>query len=390
VRPPRILYAAGEGDILGTYRHWKSREDDPTQVSMTYSGQFFDLCEKLGGRGCVQVRCDKPGKLRDGKFVIRQKRLPRFRNGPGVLYHMEQTIAALGIVFMALRCRADVVVAASGASHWFPLGLLRLFGVKVVPALHCVLWPKFRKPGRVGRLVNWLDGVFFARFVGAILSASTDIDGQLADITNHRPLNIFSFMPSYRRELFPPAVDAPPAPPFRVLYAGRIEREKGVFDLLEASRTLEGVEFDFCGTGSALDELKSHASGTFRVHGHCDRPTMVGMFQRCHAVVVPTRSEFVEGFNQVVAEGILAGRPVIASMVCPAVRYLAGAVISVAPDDPAVYATQIRRLATDPAYYERYRSRCGDVQNQFFEPRRAWGTALESALRKVVPKRMEA
>ena len=39
-KPLRILYAAGPGNVLGTYRHWRGGEDDPSQVAMTYSGQF--------------------------------------------------------------------------------------------------------------------------------------------------------------------------------------------------------------------------------------------------------------------------------------------------------------------------------------------------------------
>jgi glycosyltransferase involved in cell wall biosynthesis len=383
----RILYAAGEGDILGTFHHWKTQQDDPSQVSMTYSGQFFDLCHKLGGRGAVLVHCDKLGQEKDDQFLIKQGPLPRFRTGPGILYHAEQTFAAFGIIAMAVRQRADVVVTASGAAHWFPLSLLRLFGIKVVPALHCVLWPKFRKPGRLGRIVNWLDAKFFAKSAAAIMTASSDIDDQLAELTG-RKLNLFNFMPTYRRESFPTAVQPPRLPPFRVLYAGRLEPEKGVFDLLAAAQMLKGIVFDICGTGSALEELKKHASATFRVHGHCDRARMLKFFQYSHTVVVPTRSEFVEGFNQVVAEGILAGRPVIASSVCPAVKYLAEAVITVPPDDAHTLAREIRKLADDPAHYERCRSHCANVQSQFFDPARSWGAALEAALKTTVPNRL--
>ena len=42
-RPLRIVYAAGPGDVVGTYRHWKEGRDDPSQVAITYSGQFYDL-----------------------------------------------------------------------------------------------------------------------------------------------------------------------------------------------------------------------------------------------------------------------------------------------------------------------------------------------------------
>ena len=43
-RPLRLMYAAGPGDIIGTWKHWKEGRDDPSQVAITYSGQVYDLC----------------------------------------------------------------------------------------------------------------------------------------------------------------------------------------------------------------------------------------------------------------------------------------------------------------------------------------------------------
>ena len=62
-RPLRILYAAGPGDVVGTYRHWKEGRDDPSQVAVTYSGQFYDLCRDLGAEGYVISYCPRPDKL---------------------------------------------------------------------------------------------------------------------------------------------------------------------------------------------------------------------------------------------------------------------------------------------------------------------------------------
>jgi glycosyltransferase involved in cell wall biosynthesis len=53
------------------------------------------------------------------------------------------------------------------------------------------------------------------------------------------------------------------------------------------------------------------------------------MFGRCHVVLVPTRSSYSEGFNAVVAEAILSGRPVITSKLCPAIELVRDAVVEV-------------------------------------------------------------
>ncbi len=65
----------------------------------------------------------------------------------------------------------------------------------------------------------------------------------------------------------------------------------------------------------------------FRCHGHCNKPIMRQMYANSHVVIVPTTGDFIEGFNQVIAEAILSGRPVITSAVCPAIAYVREACI---------------------------------------------------------------
>ncbi len=175
-----------------------------------------------------------------------------------------------------------------------------------------------------------------------------------------------------------------------MLFAGRIEAYKGVFDLLDiakrfASAGKTAIEFDLCGTGSAIDELKRQVEevrlpGRFRVHGHCDRTKMSQMFRDCHVLIVPTTTEFPEGFNQVVVEGILAGRPVITSSVCPALDYVRDAVVEVPPDDVSAYHDAILRLHDDAELYEQKRAASVALQGQFYDPRRGWAAALLTAL----------
>src|SRR5262249_6967540 len=152
----------GPGDVIGTYQHWKRGEDDPGQVSVTYSGQFYDVCRDLGAHAYVLACCPKPGSLHEGRFTFLYRPIP-FEHGPGSLYHLGQFWYALRLAFTALLFRADVAVITNGSGHWFPLILLAVCGVKVVPSLHCVLWPKHRPPHGVNRLVQKLDAVFFGR-----------------------------------------------------------------------------------------------------------------------------------------------------------------------------------------------------------------------------------
>ena len=60
-----------------------------------------------------------------------------------------------------------------------------------------------------------------------------------------------------------------PGRPFTVLFAGRTEANKGIFDLVEICRSLEAerpgdFQFDICGEGSGLESLRASAAASGR------------------------------------------------------------------------------------------------------------------------------
>jgi len=120
--------------------------------------------------------------------------------------------------------------------------------------------------------------------------------------------------------------------------------------------------------------------GAFRLHGQCDRPTMLEMFRKSHVVIVPTIADAGEGLAKIVVEGVLASRPVITSSVCPAIEYVQEAVVVVPADDVDRYHDAIVSLHEDAHLYERKRTACQHVQSQFYESSRGWGAALANAL----------
>jgi glycosyltransferase involved in cell wall biosynthesis len=393
-RPLRLVYAAGPGDVIGTYRHWVAGRDDPAQVAITYSGQFYEFCKQSAALGLVISSHSRKEKMIDGAFVI-EHRPAMFARGPGALYHLGQILAGLRLLISAVLFRADLLIVAEG-THWFVLGLFPWFGIQVVPTLHCVLWRKNQPPvGRVNQLIWILNRRFFRKRVFAILSLSNDITTQVKSMLGNLPVPIIPFLPSYRPESFGDGFGSPPPPPpFRVFFAGRIERNKGVFDLLDIARrfAIDGhtdIEFDLCGDGSQLQTLQQQTSEAgfeqrFRLHGHSTKAFMRSMYEQCHVVVVPTTSDFVEGFNKVVAEGVLAGRPVITSSVCPALEYVRDAVVEVPPDESAAYGTAILQLSSDHALYESKRLASASVRAQFYDPARGWMAAVKTVVARLV------
>jgi glycosyltransferase involved in cell wall biosynthesis len=386
-RSLRVLYAAGPGNVLGTYQNWLNGQDDVSQVAVTYSSQFFDACRKLNAQGYVISSCAEKGVLQDEQFKIEHRPHPT-QYMSGVRYHLGQIWYGLRLAASALRWRADVAVVADGTTHWFVLWALPHLGIKLVPSLHCVLWSKYLTRRPLEKLISSFNRYTFANSL-RILAVSNDIAQQVRQLTSVHP-PIQEFLPLYRRGEFhdvkPPSADRSV---FRVLFIGRIEVNKGVFNLLDIAKRFaaEGrqIHFDLCGTGSALHALQQAAieaklETSFVCHGYCNKPQIRKRLGESHVVISPTTTAFVEGFCKVVAEGILAGRPVITSTVCPALSYVQPAVVEVKPNDINGYGDALLKLCDDSEFYEMKRRACLEVQDQFYNWSFSWETALQSTL----------
>ncbi len=391
-QPLRIVYSAGPGDVIRTYRHWAQGMDDPTQVSMTYSGMFYDLCSERGDSAFVIAACQREDRLENGRSLI-VHRPARFSKGPGPLFYVGQMWSDVRLIASALWYRADVVVVACGNTSWFPLRLLPFMGITVVASLHCRLWSKYRKLSRLQLLMRRLRVAFFTRSVFRVLSISHDVTSQLNEMTagHHQP--VVQFNPTFRRRHFEGIASPARGEVFRALFVGRVDAEKGVYDLLETARRFlamdrTDIHFDICGDGPALVDIRrrvgeSHLADVVQCHGHCGWERMREMYSASHVVVVPTSGAFVEGFNKVVAEAVLAGRPVVTSDACPAVDYIGDAVLKIPVDDVHACGNAILALCDDANLYERKRLACLQAQEQFYDMERSWMGALRRVLNEV-------
>ena len=390
-RPLRILYCAGPGDVIGTYRHWKEGYDDPTQVAMTYSGQFYELCRHLGAEAYVISYCERRDFLADGRFRIEHRPLPVPPERGGPLFRLGNVWSGLRLTLTAARYRPDVIVTMGGA-EWFSLGLIPLLGPKFLVTLHGHLWRVARPPRGLDGLFWWLNGRFLRRHPKAFMAISHSVAEQLRGLIGATEAPVQPFMPTYRAALFRPIAAAPPPapPPYRVFFAGRMEPNKGIFDLLEVAKRFaaEGrtdIEFDLCGEGISLEELrrKVREAGLvdrFRCHGQVAKREMAGWYQRCHLVVVPTTTDSIEGLNKVVIEAVLASRPVVTSRACPALEYVRPGVLEVPPDDVRAYGDAVLRLVDDQALYEQKVRGCAASTEQFYDAANGWGAALRTVL----------
>lgn len=386
----KFYYAAGPGDVAGTFAHWVDGKEDPHQFAITYSRQFFDLVARRNGEALVVSSHPREDKV-EGKGIRVLNRgitssAPR-SNGK-FSYWINECKKGLRLLADLINYRPDVAVIAEGTAPWIFTIPARWFGVKIVPALHCVLWPIGSTPNPILRK---LDEIAFRLAVRECLCVSNEIIKQVDELTGGRVQGRL-FYPSYESDQFDHYAPVNwNESQINLLYLGRLERDKGVFDLVEAfalarKKTNESLVLHFCGDGDAMEELETFVKakdlqGQIQLHGHCQREVTDSRISEAHLIIVPTTSDFVEGFNKVVAEGVLAGRHVISTSVCPAAYVFGDAVTVVAPDSPSELSEAIltvtERMKADPSAH--LSEDTGDSQ-KLLTSEMSWGSELENII----------
>jgi glycogen(starch) synthase len=388
-----LMYSAGPGDVVKTFLSWDSGVDDPHQVAVTYSGQFFQACKELGVKGVAISSNPRVDALYTDKFVVENR--PKGPVARGLSYHRQQLSYARGLIQTAKREGAEALIAAESTGHLFALGWFSPPELALLPTIHCTLWPKFKPLDTKQRILNFCNRGLFSKRASGMLCISEDIRRQLQLICGKQLQPVHRFRPCYRRETF----ESIPLPihggdRFHILFDGRLEINKGIFDLVEiCSRLKEDIRkkviWDIAGDGSREGELRQLVTerkigDIFRVHGYCHRPKMLELIGQSHAFIVPTRSEFEEGFNKVVAESILNNRPVLTSAVCPAIDDVKPAVVEARPNNIDDYCRGVERLVQDCTFYREKLAACQTVQEQFYDPGNSWRAKLKQVMETIL------
>jgi glycosyltransferase involved in cell wall biosynthesis len=385
----KLLYAAGPGDVVGTFDHWLAGRDDPSEVSVTYSSQFFDACRDAGAQALVISSHLRADTRRSGAITV-QNRPRRWPGAGGWRFHLEQLMFGLMLTWRAARFGADVAIIAD-AAHWYVLAMMRWTGVKVIPTLHCTFWPTGRRPtGLADRLLQRLNGWFWRRIPAATICLSPECERQVRELADRLSGPLIQARPRFRASTFAGIGPIRQGGALRVMYAGRIERAKGVFDLLEVARRIESSRpgaavWEICGDGSALAELRIQSQaaglgGVFLLLGKLDRPAMIQAYDRCQVVIVPTTSAFAEGFNKVCIEAALAGRAVVTSRYSHALDVLRDAAIEVDGDDVDGYEQAILRLLDSPGLLGSTAAAAAKVRGQFIDSPMGWGAVVADVI----------
>ena len=160
---------------------------------------------------------------------------------------------------------------SKSGSHYFIFSLFQLVGIKTVIVLHNTVWPSGYPPSRfVPRLIGRLDSLFFRWLPIATIGVSPECIRQVAQLTNGRHTPLFQIRAQFHRGYFRAIPPPPPHDqrPFKIVYVGRITRNKGVYDILEIAKRIEAqaprrTQWEICGSGPDLEAIR-------RLHGEID------------------------------------------------------------------------------------------------------------------------
>ena len=383
----RIFWASGAGDIAETYRKWNNGNDDDSIVSIAYSAQMFELCEVLNGILSATANCPKLSPVESPAVKIEsftKKHLKR----SGIYFYLGEMVYVFGLALRAKKSKADVAVISVGITYCmlFPFKLMK---IPVLVSLHNTHWPrKHRKEGALLQLRYCLDGYAFRNWVEGTVAVSPEIIRQTLEIAGQLRRPILQQIPQYRSGI----IELTPSPffgrseRFRIMFAGRLEPNKGIYTLLNAAKILDlefngQVEWIICGTGSVDNEFKeevekSGMSNSVVLAGYLKQAEMAAMLTSCHATITPTTNDFPEGLSKLPLESVLAGRPAIISSAIPAIDLIGEAALEFEAESVPSLCEVVRRLLTETGLYESMCLSCIPIRSQFFDRSRSWASGM--------------
>jgi glycogen synthase len=392
-RPLKIAYLSGPANTRQIYREWLGQKQQD-YFGTDYMKQFLQLAsDHSAASHVISWYGSKRETFRLGDFTFDNRPIT---SASGLRYYADQLVWNLGVLFTLIRFRPDLLLLTGNQNFWWLLSPLRLFGTKIIPSYHAVLWPKLLRPNFALRSMVKLNGLLILRHAAAIVVTSKDIRRQVEKVLGkaRNRATILEHLPSYSPLQFADirAPDSPAQRPFRTMFLGRMVPNKGIYDIVEIARELEKdhpgqYRFDLCGDGSELDRLRNQVSclnleEVVHCHGFCGQGQVLPLLNAAHVCIVPTRADCEAGFEMTCAESILAGRPLITSAVCPALEYVGEAVVEASANDPDSYREAIVRLSSDPHLYERKRRASIGLQEQFYDPANSWYAAMKEVLER--------
>ncbi|MEL7486371.1 MAG: glycosyltransferase family 4 protein [Pseudomonadota bacterium] len=378
----RISYLPGPGDVEGTFRHWRKRAFDPRVPSVAYSTMFFELCRRLDADAQIVQR--DPERSDASRFeAVEIARIP-FSPGNGSLQYLANRSAYARSCVDAVNRFDPHLVIVSSDFVWraFP-ALTR--GRKSILTVHNSLWPidetahPLKRRLKLSALSRWLRSIDGAVFTSHACAR------QINALAGGR----FPELVAAPQQKSPPETVASPNSRREIVYLGRIERNKGVFDLVDAFERIAphqpSARLVFIGDGGASADLEarvaaSSAKSGIDLRGRLDADAVHDALSRATLLVCPTQRSFDEGLAFVCFEAAAHGVPSVMTTVVPAKDLLAGACVVVQPEAPIALADAINGLLSDDARLDALRSAVRDKSALLYDRAQSWGSQVWRAI----------
>ena len=389
--PAPIGYLSGPVDAREIYR--SLREGVATSLFGTeYLQHFMRLCEAQGRKAIiVTTHGQEAYDVEVGHFSIRNRPQPP---GKRLRYHLRQVEWVRDRLVEIEAWGARVCVLTAAQHYWLVTPPFRRRGMRFINSYHCAI----RAIGHN----RWSPHEFFIRMTSWRHLAHGDptmvivptIADELAAEPGASRRCVLQVLPDYRAELFEhfqePAIARGKQDVVRVMFAGRMTRNKGVYDIVEMARMLAAkasprIEFHLHGEGDALANVRAAVAAASLedlviVHGFTPGAELSRHYMAADIVIAPTRSDFEEGVAKAVVEGVLTLRPVVTSRACPSIGILGDACLEAKVNDPASYADAIWHLANEPTLVAEKVAAARRLRPMFFDPPERYDRRLKEAL----------
>lgn len=149
-----------------------------------------------------------------------------------------------------------------------------------------------------------------------------------------------------------------------VIFLGRMIKEKGVFDLIEAAKIHfqqdQSVTYNFCGDGIYPKGFPPNC----RFHGWIEGPAKMDLLRRARVLVLPS---YNEAFGMALIEAMSCGTPIVATRVGGIPDIVADNVhgVLVPPGDIKALYDGITKLLYNESFWLDCSSRCLDTVSQY-------------------------
>lgn len=312
------------------------------------AGHFVAAAVERVRRRGVEVEVVSPQRFRHFGLAYGAGVVPNLRARPARALLVPPMLVAFARAARRAARRADVVHA-----HWLPAGAVAL------------------ATGRPFVVQVWGTDVELARRVPALARAVLR-RAQLVLAASSALADAARSLGAERVRVVPTGVELPgeigaEARPPHVLFAGRLSREKGILELVEAAA---GMELVVAGDGPLRDRVPGTRG--FVPHDELER-----LYDRAAVVACPSHRE---GFGVVCAEAMAHGRPVVAAGVGGLLDLVVDGEtgILVPPGDVPALRDALKRLLGDAGLRRRLGAAGRERVGRLFSPVREADLLLEA------------